>query len=535
MKRIIYTLLFFIALIPSVQAQTRDCVNTPARENFNVLHYDLAISFDTLNSILNGMVKIKADLLKDPEAEFQIDLQEPLQVSKVVYGNVELALKKQKDKYLVKIPGLKTGQTFVLEVHYSGQPKTAVKAPWDGGMVRTKDSRGKVWWAVACQGAGASTWFPCKDINADEPEMGVDLHYTVPAGLTAIGNGRFFSVTNAPDNQNTWHWKVVSPINIYDITFYVGNYLRIQETFNGINGKMDLDYFVLNENFQLAKEHFQSVPKMLSVFEDWMGAYPFHNDGFKIVEAPYLGMEHQSAIAYGNNYQMGYLGSDRSKTGIGLLFDFILVHETGHEWFGNSISIADPAYFWINESFTSYTEVMYIESMFGKEKAMGYLVGTRNLIQNKAPMQGPLGQCQNNNTDCYPKGANLVHMIRKLMKDDQAFKVMVRKMNNDFYHKVITGPQMEAFITKESGLDLAKVFDQYLRHKELPTLKIKRAKKGFSYKWEKCIPGFNMPVLAVINGQEKWLYPTTKEQSHSETDAASFAVQKEFYCNLSLE
>lgn len=535
MKRIIYTLLFFVLLIPFAQAQTRDCVNTPARENFNVLHYDLAINFDTLNSTLNGIVKIKVDLLNDPESEFQIDLQEPLQISKVLYGNVALPLKKQKDKYFVKVPGLKVKETFLLEVHYSGQPKTAVKAPWDGGMVRTADSRGKMWWAVACQGAGASIWFPCKDINADEPEMGVDLHYTVPAGLTAVGNGRFFSVTNAPDNQNTWHWRVVSPINIYDITFYVGNYLRIQETFNGINGKMDLDYFVLNENFQKAKEHFKSIPKMLTAFEDWMGAYPFHNDGFKIVEAPYLGMEHQSAIAYGNNYQMGYLGSDRSKTGIGLLFDFILVHETGHEWFGNSISTADPAYFWINEGFTSYTEVMYIESVFGKEKAIEYLIGTRSLIQNKAPMQGALGQCQNSNSDCYPKGANLVHMIRKLMKDDTAFKIMIRKINNEFYHKVITGPDMEAFIAKESGLDLEKVFDQYLRNKELPVLKIKRSKKGFSYKWEKCVPGFNMPVAVIIDGEEKWLYPTTKEQNHLQAATASISVQKEFYCTLTLE
>lgn len=535
MKRIIYTLILIVTLIPFAQSQTRDCVNTKARQNFNVLHYDLAINFDTLKSTLDGIVKIKAEVLKEPETEFQIDLQEPLQISKVLYGKVELELRKEKDKYFVRVPELVEGETFVLEVHYSGQPKTAVKAPWDGGMVRTKDKRGKIWWAVACQGAGASIWFPCKDINADEPEMGVDLHYTVPSGLTAVGNGRFFSVSNAPNNQNTWHWRVISPINIYNITFYIGDYLRIQETYNGINGEMNLDYFVLNENFQIAKEHLKSVPPMLKAFEDWMGAYPFHTDGFKIVEAPYLGMEHQSAIAYGNNYQMGYLGTDRSKTGIGLLFDFILVHETGHEWFGNSISTADPAYFWINEGFTSYTEVMYIESLFGKEKAIDYLIGTRSIIKNKAPMQGALGQCQNSNTDCYPKGANLVHMIRKLMKDDMAFKVMIRKMNNEFYRKVITGPDMEAFIAKESGLGLDKVFEQYLRHKELPALKIKRSKKGFSYKWEKCIAGFNMPVLVLINGEEKWLYPTTKEQSHQQADVASVSLQKEFYCALTLE
>ncbi|OJV53042.1 MAG: hypothetical protein BGO31_04620 [Bacteroidetes bacterium 43-16] len=535
MKSIIYTLLLFIAAIPAATAQTRDCVNTPIRENFNVLHYDLDISFDTLNNTLSGIVKIKADLVKDPAVPFQIDLQEPLVINKVVYGNLELELKKEKDKYFVQVPDLVEGETFVLAVHYSGVPKAAANAPWDGGMVRTKDKRGKVWWAAACQGAGASVWFPCKDINADEPEMGVDLHYTVPSGLTAIGNGRFASVTNAAGNQNTWHWKVISPINIYNITFYIGNYLRIQDVFNGINGKMDLDYFVMNENYQVAKEHLKAVPPMLTVFEDWMGAYPFHNDGFKIVEAPYLGMEHQSAIAYGNNYQMGYLGKDRSKTGVGMLFDFILVHETGHEWFGNGISILDPAYFWINEGFTSYTEIMYIESVFGKEKAIDYLIGTRSLIKNKAPMQGALGQCQNTNTDCYPKAANLVHMVRKLMKDDEAFKGMIRKMNNDFARKVITGPEMESFIAKETALDLQKVFEQYLRHKELPTLRVKRSKKGFSYKWEKCVPGFNMPVLAVINGEEKWLYPTTKEQSHLQAEVASFAVQKEFYCALTLE
>ncbi len=527
--------IFLILLFCNQTIIARDCANNKYRSNYNVLHYDLSIRFDTTSGHIDGIVKIKAECLANPKTEFQIDLQEPLKITTIRSGAQILNFRKKGEKYFVRIPELIKDETFLLVVEYNGIPKIATRPPWDGGMVKTKDPKGKIWMAMACQGIGASVWFPCKDYDADEPEQGVDLHYSIPNGLVAVGNGKLVNVINAENNHNVWNWKVVAPINIYNITFNIGNYLRISEQMNSENGALTLDYFVLSQNYTKAKEHFKMVPKMMNIFENWMGPYPFFNDGYKLVETPFLGMEHQSAVAYGNNYQMGYDGRNRSGSEVDTLFDFIIVHETGHEWFGNNISISDPAYFWIHEGFTSYTEVMYIESMWGKEKAIDYLIGTRKIIRNEAPMQSALGQCKNSNIDNYPKGANLIHNIRKLMKDDAAFKNMIRKMNKNFHHKVISGADMESFIIQESGLQLGKVFDQYLRNKQLPTLKIVQHQTGFNYKWANCIREFDMPVLILIDGKEKWLHPTTQEQSHFQNGIETITPQKEFYCDFKLE
>lgn len=530
--RILYPLLL---LFFAHSTRAGECAGNKYRNNFNVLHYDLSLRFDTANGHIDGLVKIKAECLEDPNTPFQVDLKAPLTITGMANGAEKLSYKKKGEHYLVRIPGLVKGETFTLSIKYSGIPKAAVNPPWDGGMIRTTDEKGRAWMAVACQGSGASLWFPCKDQDADEPEMGVDLHYSVPNGLIAVGNGSFMSVVKDENNDNIWNWKVRAPINLYNITFNIGNYVRIQEELNSAAGPLALDYYVLNYNYQKAKDHFTMVPEMLQIFEDWMGPYPFFNDGYKLVEAPFLGMEHQSAVAYGNKYQMGYDGKDRSGTGTDLLFDFIIVHETGHEWFGNNISIADPAYFWVHEGFTSYTEIMYIESKWGKEQAVDYLVGTRKFIKNKTAMQSRHGLCHNSNSDNYAKGANLVHMVRKLMKDDAAFKRMIRTMNDSFHHKVITGADMEQFIMDNSGLRLQHVFEQYLRHEQVPQLKVTQHKTGFNYKWEHCVRNFDMPVLVLIDGKEKWLHPTTQEQSHFQNGIETIALQKEFYCGFELK
>jgi aminopeptidase N len=512
-----------------------DCRPNKYRLNYDIQHYDIAISIDTSRDFINGAVAIKATCLKNPKIPFQIDLQEPLIISDITYEGKSIPFKKVKESYLVQIPNLITEQTFTIRVAYSGRPKTAVKAPWDGGLISTKDAQGKKWLAMSCQGKGASIWFPCKDVNEDEPDQGVDLHYRIPNGLVAIGNGTLQGMESDNFGYTTWHWKVRSTINPYNITFYIGNYIKGNLPITSINGALHSEYYALGENYNKAKTHFQMVPEMMEIFEDWFGPYPFFNDGFKLVEAPYLGMEHQSAIAYGNNYQMGYGGKDRSGSGVELGFDFIIVHETAHEWFGNSISTRDPAYFWIHEGLASYAEVIYIESVFGKEKALEYLFGTRRLIKNSEPLEQATGKCHNANADNYAKGAQVVHTIRTLLDDDAKFKQLMRKMNDTFYHQVVTGPQMETFISKYTGLNLEQVFNQYLRQKEIPQLAIKKTADGFSYKWLNCIKDFTMPVALKIDGKKIWLQPTTKDQSHIQSDIKEIEVVPDFYIRFILE
>ncbi|HRP88713.1 MAG TPA: M1 family metallopeptidase [Edaphocola sp.] len=528
--------LLFLGLLSFSQLLGKDCKTNSNRTNFNVLHYRLAINFDTLNKKLDGTVQVKCIYTATQNIPIQIDAQSPLKITKVTFNERDLHFQKTEDGYLVNLEKhIKKADTFSIVIHYEGTPRLALNAPWDGGSIVQQDNNGKLWWAIACQGLGASIWFPCKDMPDDEPEEGVELFYTIPNNLSAIGNGRLMGITPKNDQQKTWHWSVKSPINLYDITFYIGDYVHWQEEMTGLSGKLDLDYYVLNNHLEVAKKHFEMVPEMIRIFEDWMGPYPFYQDGYKLVEAPYLGMEHQSAVAYGNQYQNGYLGKDRSNTGIGNLFDFVIVHESGHEWFGNNISIKNNSDFWIHEGFTSYTEVMYIDSKFGKKKALEYLIGTQALIKNKIPLINTINSCHNSNTDNYPKGASLIHILRTLMKDDVKFKQLLHKMNQQFFHKTVTSKEIENFIIKESGLKLDKIFDQYLRQSNLPTLSIKKSKNGFSYQWKNCVKGFDMPIKLMINGKEKWLYPDEKQRKWKQKNIHTISKDPAFYCDFNIK
>lgn len=533
--KLLLKILIAILLSSLKLAAAVDCNPNKYRSNYDVQHYDIDISIDTTRDYITGGVSIKATCLKDPKIPFQIDLQEPLKITEITYEGKNLSFKKEKEKYLVQIPELIKEQTFTLRVVYSGTPKLAVQAPWDGGLTSTKDAQGKKWLAMSCQGKGASLWFPCKDVSDDEPDQGVDLHYRIPNGLVAIGNGTLQGMQTDAFGFTTWHWKTRSTINLYNITFYIGNYIKGVLPIKSVNGALHSEFYALGENFQKAKTHFQMASQMMNIFEDWFGPYPFFNDGFKLVEAPFLGMEHQSAIAYGNKYKMGYDGKDRSGTGVELNFDFIIVHETAHEWFGNSISISDPAYFWIHEGLTSYAEVIYIENVLGKEDALKYLIGTRKLIKNAKPLEQAVGACNNNNADNYAKGAQLVHTIRTLMDDEVQFKKLMRKINDTFFHKIVDGPMMETFLTLHSGKQLKQVFNQYLRQKEVPQLAIKRTENGFHYKWRNCIKEFDMPVAITIDGKKIWLQPTTKDQSHFQKDIKEILINPDFYVTLNLE
>ncbi|HTO16940.1 MAG TPA: M1 family metallopeptidase [Edaphocola sp.] len=524
-----------ILLFASIKLYAKDCTINENRTNFDVLHYRLNIYFDTLNKSLTGNVQIKAVYQSNQKLPIQIDAQSPLKITKVTQSGKILKLKQNEDAYMIYLDeNIQKEDTFTILIQYYGTPRTAVKPPWDGGMVIQKDENNIIWWAIACQGIGASIWFPCKDVQDDEPDEGVDLFYTVPNKLSAIGNGRLIDTIQRNDNLVTWHWMVAAPINLYNITFYIGDYVSWEEKMNGLKGNLNLSYYVLRNKLSKAKKHFSMVPEMIQIFEDWMGPYPFYEDGYKLVEAPYLGMEHQSAVAYGNKFQLGYLGSDRSKTGVGNLFDFIIVHESGHEWFGNNISMKNSADFWIHEGFTSYSEVMYIESKFGKEQSMKYLKGTRALIKNELPLINSKDSCQNENTDNYPKGANLVHIIRLLMNNDNAFKILLSKMNQQFYHQTVDSKEIETFISKESNLKLDKVFDQYLRTALLPKLNITKNKNGFIYQWQECVKGFDMPVILKVNGIKQWFYPTDIPKEHIQKDIKSISLNDEFYCDFQL-
>jgi len=530
MKLYLLALISLLAFGNKVSGQDNlYCTNNPYRSWWNVVHYTLETNIPTTTESINGTVTIRAVATQHTIDTIQVDLQSPLQLSTVKVNGIYRPALKNENAYLIPTGYIMKDDTFSVVLQYQGIPVQAKKAPWDGGFVRQKDEQGKPWIAVACQGIGASVWFPCKDYPGDEPELGADLYYTTDAAYTAVGNGTLIETNNNGATDKEWHWKVSKPINLYDITFYIGDYTHMRDTFRGINGTLPLDYYVLKSNEAKARKQFEVVKPMLRAFEYWMGPYPFYPDGYKLVEAPYLGMEHQSAVAYGNGYKMGYAGADRSQTGVGLLFDFIIVHESGHEWFGNNVSINDVAYSWIHEGFTTYSETLLAESQFGQDKAFQYQRGCWRLIRNDKPMEGVPGSCDGGSGDHYVKGSAMIHMIRMLMKDDQRFRQLLHDIGSTYGYKTISGPELERFIMKRTKLKLKPLFAQYLRTTQIPELVLNRTKKGFTYQWQSCIEGYNMPVLVYIDGQAQWLRPTTKIKHFKSATVKEVKPSPDFY------
>jgi aminopeptidase N len=537
MRPLISLLIIFFLQSSCISAQESNlkCTNNAGRSWWDVQHYDLNLNIDTGSGNLNGTVDITAKVNGVIGDSLQIDLQEPLQISHITFTSEDgethpVNAKKYGNVYIIK-EDFKTfiiDSIFTLKIDYNGIPQIAARPPWDGGLVMDRDANGNRWMAMACQGIGASVWFPCKDFQGDEADMGMSLSMVVPSNLQMVGNGRLQSNNERRSDGNLrWTWIVTNPINNYDITFYIGDYVRVNHTLGGMKGLLSFDYFVLHQNIDKAKKHFEVVWPMLQCFEEKLGPYPFYEDGYKLVDAPYLGMEHQSAVAYGNGYKMGYKGTDRSKSGVGLLFDFIIVHESGHEWFGNNITSFDKADTWIHEGFTTYTETIFAECLFGKQKAFLYQQGKVNVIKNDAPVQGQFNECDEGSSDHYDKAAFIIHMIRMIMKDDVKFFGMLRGMNETFYHKIITGKQMEDFINTYSGIDFSKVFQQYLRTASLPKLAIEYKNQMVSYKWTDCVEGFNMPVLVHTKGKAVWLNPSTDWQQ-MKYNGSKFRIDKNF-------
>ncbi len=469
--------------------------NTEFRNWWDVKHYDLSIEPDYDTRFIKGVNKIEFSAEKNRTSDvLQIDLQEPMKITSVLLNGVKVnEYERDGNVYFLTIGKLVKEKKNILEIAFEGKPRVAVRPPWDGGWIFAKDNEGRPWMSVAVQGLGASAWFPNKDYQGDEPDNGADLEIIVPKGLVGIGNGRKVSAKEVGDKV-AYKWRVVNPINNYNIIPYIGYYQNFKDEFKGSDGKLDLDYYVLDYNLDKAKKQFDQNKKMLACFEDWFGPYPFYKDSFKMIESPHLGMEHQSGIAYGNQFMNGYLGNDLSGTGYGLKWDFIIIHESGHEWFGNNITAKDVADMWVHESFTSYSETLYTECQQGKKAADLYNIGNRQNIQNDIPIVGPYGVNQEGSGDMYSKGANMLHTFRTWLNDDVKFKNILRGLNKDFYHQTVTGEQVEIYLAKKSGLDLTSFFNQYLRSTKIPTLEMKLNNQTLSYRYTNIVDGFNMPL-----------------------------------------
>lgn len=510
---------------------------------WDVKQYHIQVNVNIKEQYIQGSNKIVFAIVKAGKNRLmQLDLKKPMEITKIEwvqnkYGT--LPFKQEGSVYWVDFGDRDFALTKdstdeqTIIVHFKGKPRAAANPPWDGGWVWAKDEKGRPWVTVACQGIGASIWYPCKDHQSDEPNNGASLSITVPDSLVAVGNGRLKNKRKNSDSTTTWQWEVKNPINNYNIIPYIGNYVNWEEQYAGEKGMLDCSYWVLDYNLEKAKKQFgRDVKPMLKCFENWFGPYPFYEDSYKLVETPHLGMEHQSAVAYGNKYLNGYLGMDLSGSGWGKDWDYIIVHESGHEWFANNITSNDIADMWVHEGFTDYSEVLFVECLHGKKPADEYCQGLRRNIRNDIPIIGPYGVNQEGSGDMYPKGANLLHTIRQVINDDGKFKAILRGLNKEFYHKQVDSKDVENYMSRQSGKDLSKIFDQYLRTVRIPVLEYQIKGKTLTYRWNNCITGFNMPVKVLIGKKEQWLKPAEKWQplpASAGFDGKTFSPDKNFY------
>jgi len=538
-----YRLLLFVVVIASqadcrAQFTHQDTLRGsvgPGRDWWNVTRYNLEVTVDIPNRSISGKNEIVFTTLKtQPNRRMQIDLQEPMEITRVENGTDKkpLSYKREGNVYWVD-PGVSSVSSII--VYYKGKPRVAVNAPWDGGWIWTKDQKGNDWVTVACQGLGASVWYPCKDYQGDEPDNGASLSITVASSLTAVGNGRLKNKTVNTDGTATWQWEVKSPINNYTIIPYIGKYVNWEEKYAGEKGALDCSYWVLDYNLAKAKKQFAQVKPMMQCFEKWFGPYPFYDDSYKLVETPHLGMEHQSAVAYGNKFVNGYLGMDRSMSGWGKDWDYIIIHESGHEWFANNITTNDIADMWVHEGFTTYSEVLYVECQHDKAAGDAYCQGLRMNIQNDKPIIGLYGVNEEGSGDMYDKGANMIHTIRQVIDNDDTFRKILRGLNKQFYHQTITTQAVERYMSEQSGKDLSKIFDQYLRTIKIPVLEYKITGSAVSFRWSNCVPGFAMPVKVSLGKKDQWITPTEKWESLQLADwydQKTFAPDKNFYITV---
>jgi len=481
---------------------------TPERAWWDLSYYHLDISVDPEDSTIQGSNTVRYKVLTRDQV-MQIDLQPPLRLFKAVQDGRQLKIVQDGNAHFIYLVSEQVPGSFrELQLFYGGRPKIAKNPPWNGGITWKRDQNGKPFIASSCQGLGASIWWPCKDHMYDEPDSML-ISITVPGDLIDVSNGRLRRVDRHKKTK-TYHWFVSNPINNYGVNINIGDYVHFSEVFQGEKGPLDCDYWVLKDHLAQAKRQFKQVPKMLKAFEYWYGPYPFYEDSYKLVEAPYLGMEHQSSVTYGNGFKNGYLGHSGSQSDWGMQFDFIIIHESAHEWFANNITYRDIADMWIHESFANYAESLYVEYYFGKKAGAEYVRGTRKHISNTRPIIGYYDVNNEGSGDMYSKGGNMLHTLRQIVHDDDKWRAVLRGLNKEFYHKTVTTAQIENFMSDKLSMNLKPFFDQYLRDFRVPVLEYIIHGNEVSFHWSNCLPRFTMPVRVKISGEEKWLKPTTR-------------------------
>ena len=505
--------------------------NGPGRAWWDAAFYDLHVTISPNDSSILGHNAITYRVLK-PAKEMQLDLQLPLAIDSVVQDARALAFRRDSNAFFVALaaPQL-AGARKTITVYYHGKPRAAKRPPWDGGLIWQHDSLGNRWVATAVEGLGASAWWPNKDFLADEPDS-QRVAITVPDSMTDVSNGRLRSTTHNNDGTTTFEWFVAEPINNYDVEANAGQYAHFSDTLSGERGRLTMDYWPLAYHADTAKIQFRQAIPMMKCFEHWFGPYPWYADGYKLIEAPHLGMEHQSGVAYGNRFKNGYSGRDLSGTGWGMKWDFIIVHESAHEWWGNNITVKDAADMWVHESFANYAEGLYAECQDGKQAGAGYIIGSRRNIKNDAPIVGPYGVNQDGSGDMYYKGGSMLHMLRQLVNNDDKWRGILRGLNSTFRHQTVTGAQIQAYISKQAGIDFGTVFRQYLTTTRVPVLEYKITNGALTYRWTNTVTGFAMPVRAAVGDKPPaWIRPTATWKTLATHVAASdsIVVDKNFY------
>ncbi len=538
MKLLIILVLSMLSLFGTAQTFThQDSIRgsiTPERSWWDLNDYDLKVKVNPDQKYIQGSNTISYTVVSKHQ-RMQIDLQEPMKIDSVLSSGKQLSIEHDENAHYISLEEEQLiGAQNSITVYFSGNPKIAVRAPWDGGFSWSEDSNGNSFIATSCQGLGASVWWPCKDHMYDEAEH-MTISVTTPSHLMDVSNGQLIHTEENAD-WSTYTWEVKNPINNYGVNINIGDYTHFGETYEGEKGPLKVDYFVLKEDFEKAKKQFAQTRLMLEAFEHWFGPYPFYEDGFKLVQVPYLGMEHQSSVTYGNKFENGYLGSDLSGTGWGLKFDFIIIHEAGHEWFANNITYKDAADMWIHEGFTAYSENLYLDYHFSKEAARAYVIGTRKRIQNDIPIIGTYDVNSEGSGDMYYKGANILHMIRTMIGNDDQWRSILKGLNKVFYHQTVTTSQIESYISKHSGIDLSSFFDQYLRTVQIPELELKQEKKTLYYRFNNVIDQFQMPFDLEIDGKLFRLEGSVNwKQLPTNSKKATVNAVKDYYITLKNE
>ena len=537
MKRCISLLLIFTTLSSGLAQQSnfskQDTLRgsiTPERVWWDLLHYNLDFKVSPSSKSIEGSNLIRYEVLSQNQL-MQIDLQPPMEITSVLENNKELNYNREGNVYYIQLKkNQQIGAINEITIHFKGAPKISNNPPWDDGFTWGKDNNGTDFIATSCQGGGSSIWWPSKDHMYDEPDQGIELSITAPKHLISVANGRLIKTKENSNKTNTTTWKVVNPINNYGVNINIADYVHFTEKYKGKKGVLDCDYYVLSYNLEKAKKQFKEVSRTLEAFEHWFGPYPFYEDSYKLVEVPYLGMEHQSSVTYGNGYQNGYKGIDLSGTGWGLKFDFIIVHESGHEWFANNITNIDIADMWIHESFTAYSENLFLDYHFGTEASNAYVTGTRKNIQNDKPIIGNYSVNNSGSSDMYYKGANMLHTLRQIIDNDEKWRSILVGLNKDFYHQTVTTQQIENYIDKSFEIDLKPFFNQYLRTIKIPALDYKLKNNNLLYKWSNVVDGFSIPVKVFINSTSQWIRPTSRwKKLLSDKKINSFSVDNNFY------